>query len=60
MVHDLGSSGVSNVEVLILGERSAGERLVLEPAVPKFRRGGRPISVSAVPVGPSIDILAFL
>ena len=60
VVDDLGPAGVSYVEMLNLHERSAGERLVLEPAVPRSRRGGRPSSVSAVPVGPSIDILAFL
>ena len=32
-----------------------GERLGIEEAVLKSRRGGRPILVSAVPVGPSID-----
>ena len=37
-------------------ERWAGERLVLEMSVPKSRRLHRPISVSAVPAGPSIDI----
>ena len=40
----------------ILYVRWAGERLVLEMSVPKSRRLHRPISVSAVPVGPSIDI----
>ena len=34
----------------------AGERLCLENAVPRHRRVGRPISVSAVPFGPGIDI----
>ena len=34
----------------------AGERLCLEGAVPRHRRVGRPISVSAVPFGPGIDI----
>ena len=34
----------------------AGERLSLENAVPRRRRVGRPISMSAVPVGPGIDI----
>ena len=56
VVHDLGPASVSYVEMLILYERWAGERPALELAVPKFRRGGRPISVSAVRVGPSIDI----
>ena len=34
----------------------AGERLELEKAVPRYRRPGRPISVSAVPFGPGTDI----
>ena len=56
LVSDLGSGGVSFVELLVLNERWAGERLVLEMSVPKLRRFDRPISVSAVPAGPSIDI----
>ena len=56
VVGDWEGSGISYVELLILYERWAGERLVLEPAVPRARRGSRPISVSAVPAGPSIDI----
>ena len=55
-VDDLGVGGVSYVELLLLYERWAGERLVLEMSVPKSRRLHRPISVSAVPDGPSIDI----
>ena len=55
-VEDLGVAGVSYVELLILYECWAGERLVLEFAVPKYRRTDRPISVSAAPSGPSIDI----
>ena len=55
-VDDLGVGGVSYLELLILYERWAGERLVIEGAVPFARRVGRPISVSAVPVGPGIDI----
>ena len=51
-----GVGGVSFVELLILYERWAGERLVLEMSVPRLRRFNRPISVSAVPAGPSIDI----
>ena len=46
---DLGVGGVSFVEMLILCERWAGERLVLEEAHPRYLRLGRPISVSAVP-----------
>ena len=53
---DLGVGGVSFVELLILYELWAGERLSLEKAVPKRRRAGRPILVSAVPFGPGIDI----
>ena len=53
---DFGVGGVSFVEMLILYELWAGERLCLEGAIPKHRRVGRPISVSAVPFGPDIDI----
>ena len=53
---DLGVGGVSYVEVLIMYELWAGERLSLERAVPRYLRQGRPISVSAVPFGPGIDI----
>ena len=53
---DLGVGGVSYVELLILYELWAGERLVLEKAVSRCRRAGRSISVSAVPCGPGIDI----
>ena len=55
-VVDIGLGGVSYVELLILYELWAGERLVLERAVPRYRRAGRQISVSAVPFGPGIDI----
>ena len=44
----LGVGGVSYVELLILYELWAGETLPLEKAVPRYRRPGRPISVSAV------------
>ena len=53
---DLGVGGVSFVELLILYELWAGERLSLEEAEPRYLRPGRPISVSAVPFGPGIDI----
>ena len=57
---DLGIGGGSYLGLLILYERWAGERLVIEGAVPFARRVGRPISVSAVPVGPGTDIWALL
>ena len=53
---DLGVGGISYVELLILYELWGGERLVLEKAHPRYLRPGRPISVSAVPFGPGIDI----
>ena len=53
---DLGVGGISYVELLILCEFWAGERLTLEKAHPRYVRPGRPISVSAVPFGPGIDI----
>ena len=51
-VVDLGAGGVSYVELLILYERWAGERLRIEESTPKYRRPGRPISVSAAPSWP--------
>ena len=54
---DLGTGGIPYVELLILYELWAGERLTLEKAHPRYLRPGRPISVSAVPFGPGIDIL---
>ena len=53
---DLGVGGISYVEMLNLYEMWAGERLVLEKASPRYGRPGRPISVSAVPFGPCIEI----
>ena len=53
---DLGVGGISYVDLLILYELWAGERLVFEKAHPRSLRPGRPISVSAVPSGPGIDI----
>ena len=53
---DLGVGGISYVELFILEELWAGERLSLERAVPRYLRPGRPISVSAVSFGPGIDI----
>ena len=53
---DLGVGGISYVELLILYELSAGERLSLEKAHYRYLGPGRPISVSVVPSGPGIDI----
>ena len=53
---DLGVGGISYVELLILYELWARERVSLEKATPRYLRPGRPISVSAVPFGPGIDI----
>ena len=53
---DLGVGGISYVELLFLCELWARERLSLEKAHPRYLRPGRPISVSAVPFGPGIDI----
>ena len=53
---DLGVGCISYVELLILYELWAGERLCLEKAHPRYLRPGRQISVSAVPFGPGIDI----
>ena len=49
---NLGVGGVSCVELLILYELWVCERLQFEKAVPRYRRPGRSISVSAVPFGP--------
>ena len=53
---DLGSGGVSFVEILMLYELWAGERTDLKKAFLRYRRPGREISVSAVPFGPGTDI----
>ena len=53
---DLGVGGVSFVEMFILYELWAGERLVLEKAVLRYQRPWRPLSVLAVPLGPGTDI----
>ena len=53
---DLGVGGVSYLELLILYELWAGERLSLDKATPRYLRPERSISVSAVPFGPGIDI----
>ena len=48
--------GVSFFELLILFEKWAGERLRVEFSLPKYRRPGRPISVSDAPSCPDADI----
>ena len=53
---DLGVGSVSFVKLLILYELWAGERLVLEKALPRYRGPGRPISMPAVPFGRGIDM----
>ena len=53
---DLGIGGVSYLELLILYELWAGERLVPEVAVSVSKRKERPILVSAVPLGPGTNI----
>ena len=53
---DLGGGGVSLAEILIFYVLWCCERLVWEKAVPRYRRRGRSISVSAVPLGPGTDI----
>ena len=45
-----GPGGISYIELLILYERWAGERLRVEDSLPKYRRPGRSISVSAAPL----------
>ena len=55
-VADLGCGGVSFIELLILYERWGGGRLVPGKSLPKFRRPGRPILVSAAVGGPGADI----
>ena len=63
-VVDLGAGGVSNVELVILYERWAGERLRIEDATPKYRRPGRPIQYQLHPCalilifGSSVSFLA--
>ena len=51
-----GVGGVSYAEMLILFELWVGERLVLEKALLRYCKPGRRISVSAVPLGPDIEI----
>ena len=51
---DLGVGSISYVELLIMYQLWAGERLVLEKAHPRYLQPGRPISVSAVPFGQAL------
>ena len=53
---NLGVGGISYMKLLILYKLWDGERLTLEKAHRRYLRPGRPISVSAVPFGPGIDI----
>ena len=53
---DLGCGGTSYLELLMLCELWAGERLQIEKAVLRCKRVDRSISVSAVSFGPGIDI----
>ena len=55
-VTDLGPGGISYIELLILYEKWAGERLRVEDSLPKYRRPGRSISVSAAPLVPDTQI----
>ena len=55
-VTDLGPGGISYIELLILYERWAGERLRVEDSLPKYRRPGRGILVAAAPLVPDTQI----
>ena len=55
-VSDLDKWGVSYVELVILYERWAEERLQVEESVPRYRRLGCPISLSPAPLCPDVDI----
>ena len=55
-VDNLGLGGASFLEMLILYETLAGERLSVEIAVAQNRRKRRPISVSVVPFGPGTEV----
>ena len=52
----MGNGGISHVELLILYERWAGERLRIEDSVPDYRRPGGPVPVSAALLCPDVDI----
>ena len=55
-VEDLGPGGISYVELLILYERWAGERLRVENSLPKHKRRGRKVEVAAAPLVPDVQI----
>ena len=58
---DLGVGGVSNVQLLILFELWAGERLALEKAHPRYLKArGAQFQCRLFPFRPGIDNLAFL
>ena len=52
----LGLGEVSSLELLILYELRAGERVGVDEAIPEAKRIGRSISVSVVPFGPNTHI----
>ena len=54
---DLGFDGVSYLELLILNELWAGERLICAKSIPRRSKSGRGISVSAATVSPGVEIL---
>ena len=55
----MGPGCISCDELLILYELWAGERFQFEKTVPRYRRVDLPISLSAVPFGPGIDIRRY-
>ena len=55
-VDDLGLGGAALLEMLILCEIWAGEGLTLTLLFPNSEERRRPISVSAVPFGPGIEM----
>ena len=57
---NLGVGGVSYFELLIFMSSALGNVLPLEKAVPRYLRKERPTSVSAVLLGPGIDIWEVL
>ena len=45
----------SHIELLLMYEHWAGEQLVVEKAFTRYRREGRQVYVSAVPLSPGIE-----